>query len=182
MIDSFSKDLGRLIEAFCQGDESAFDKIAFIIYQDIINIACMNGLSREEGKDVLQMVLLKIYKKMKTFKKKAKFSSWVYRITINASIDLIRKKKRVAKIANKYKEDMKREGNKNNLDLNYKNKIIKDKLNQLSDKQRNVFILRHFQKFPFKKISKIIGCSESTAKTHFFRAVNNLKEKMNLGG
>lgn len=183
MIDSFSKDLNKLIEAFCQGDESAFDKIASIIYRDVLNIACLNSLSREDAKDVLQVVLLKIYNKLKGFKKQAKFSSWVYRITVNASIDLIRKKKRKAKIAEKYKkaDSLKASQNRAGSDDD-KNRLVREKLEELSLKQKNVFILKHFQKLSFKEISKTIGCSQSTAKTHFFRAVGKLKEKINSGG
>lgn len=182
MIDSFSKDLDRLIEAFCQGEESAFDKIASIIYRDVLNIACLNSLSQEDAKDVLQVVLLKIYKKLKGFKKQAKFSSWVYRITVNASIDLIRKKKRKAKIAEKYKEAGSLKANQNSPDFDGENRLVREKLKELSPKQKNIFILKHFQRLSFKEISKVIGCSQSTAKTHFFRAVDKLKEKINSGG
>lgn len=182
MIDSFNKDLNRSIEAFCQGDESAFDKIASIIYRDVLNIACLNSLNQEEAKDVLQAVLLKIYKKLKGFKKEAKFSSWVYRITVNASIDLIRKKKRKAKIAEEYKKAGRLEVSRNSPDFYDKNKLVREKLEELSLKQKNIFILKHFQKLSFKEISKTVGCSQSTAKTHFFRAVDKLKEKINPGG
>lgn len=178
MIDSFAEELDQLIEAFCQGDEAAFEQIVSIIYQDILNIAYLNSLSQQDAEDVLQSVLFKIYRKLKSFRGSSKFSTWVYRITVNASIDLIRKKKRLSRIKEKHKANKQILASRDNLDIKHKKKVVTRYLAELPLRQRQVFILRHFQNLTLKQISKVIGCTQSTVKTHLFRAIESLKAKV----
>ena len=181
MIKHNEDKLNQLIEAFLEGEKESFDQIASIIHQDIINIAYYYVGNIEDSKDILQNVLLKIYKKIKFFKKAAKFSSWIYRITANTSLDLLRKRKRTYNLKNRYgKEHEDYQLFKQDKEVKNKSMLIKETISNLSDKQKKVFILKHYQGLTIQEVSKVLGCSQSTVKTHLVRAVDNIRKI--LGG
>jgi len=173
--------LNELIEAFLAGEKESFDQIVSIIHQDIINIAYHYVGNIEDSKDILQNVLLKIYQKMKFFRKAAKFSSWIYRITTNTSLDLLRKRKRIYGLKNRYEKDHEScQLPKQDKEIKSKSMLIKETIYNLSDKQKKVFILKHYQGLTIREVSKILGCSQSTVKTHLIRAIGNIRKI--LGG
>lgn len=169
------------IEKFLGGDQGYFDQLAYLIMPDIVNIAYRYTQNIEDAKDVCQEVLIKLYRNLKAFRRGAKFSTWVYRVTLNASIDFLRKQKKTV-ILNE--SIVKNDDSYSSLQENIESKDIKDKIKKEVDKlparQKNVFILKHFQSLKIRQISKILGCSQSSVKTHLVRSVQNLRK--NIGG
>jgi len=175
------EELDRLVKAFLRGEGEAFGRMAFLVHRDILNIAFRYVGNAEDAKDVLQEVLLKIYQKLKLFKNTAKFTSWLYRMTINTSIDLLRKRKRRFNLGGRYKRDKEVDTSlREEADSRDKKHAVGEALAALPSRQRSVFILRHYQGLRIKEISKILGCSQSTTKTHLKRAIDNLRR--NVGG
>jgi len=175
------EELSRLIDQFAGGNLKVFEKIAALIHQDILNIAYRYVGNSEDAKDVLQEVLLKIYRKGELFKKGAKFSTWVYRITINASLDFLRKRKRVFNLFSRYKKNRKEDvALADKIDLRDKKQRLSGAVYDLPLRQKNVFILKHYQGLTIQKISASLACSQSTVKTHLQRAINTLTQK--IGG
>jgi len=169
------------IQKFMRGDESYFDKIALLIMPDIVNIAYRYTQNSEDAKDVCQEVLIKVYSKIKSFKQGAKFSTWVYRVTINASIDFLRKRKKTVVLNDDIAKDKTNFfESAHNIEAKDIEEKIKTEVNKLPMRQKNVFILKHFQGLKISEISKTLGCSQSSVKTHLVRSVANLRK--NIGG
>lgn len=83
--------MDNLIKKAQSGDMAAFEKIV-IEYQSIIyNTAYKISSNTEDAYDISQESLLKIYKNIKYFEGKSKFSTWVYRIVTNTALDYIKK-------------------------------------------------------------------------------------------
>lgn len=179
MLAHKEQELRRLLEEFKNGDESAFAEIARQAHHDIINIAYRYVGNLEDAKDVLQEVLLRIHYRAKSFFGISKFSTWLYRVTINTSIDLLRKRKRIANIHSKFVSQAQDFSGQNSPDSGLK-ALMAEALEKLSLRQKNVFILKHFQSFSIEEIAKTIGCSKSSVKTHLTRAVENLKKNMEV--
>jgi len=76
-----------------QGDISAFEELIYSYQQKIFNIAYYKTQDQNLSEDVTQEVIIRIFKKIRTFKFQSSFSSWVYRITCNIINDVIKKLK-----------------------------------------------------------------------------------------
>ncbi|MCD6583178.1 MAG: RNA polymerase sigma factor [Candidatus Omnitrophica bacterium] len=179
MILSKEELVSNLIEKFLEGDKSCFVKILKLISSDVINLAYYYTHNLEDAKDIFQEVSIKIFKYLKFFKKKAKFTTWVYRIAVNTCIDFLRKKKKTMVM----KEEIMKDENfsREELEDRERLKMIRETLNNLPPKAKTVFILRHYQGLKIVEISRILGCSESSVKTHLTRAIaiirKNLEER-----
>lgn len=163
-----------LIEGFSRGDVKSYAEILKLISNKVMNIAYCYTHNLEDAKDIFQEVSFKIYKSLKFFRKKAKFSTWVYRVTVNACIDFLRKKKYTLEL----KPDILKEKKDplEDIKINEKKAILKKTIDKLSKMQKNVFILKHYQGFKIERISRILGCSQSSVKTHLARAIDKLKK------
>ncbi|MDP2924630.1 MAG: RNA polymerase sigma factor [Candidatus Omnitrophota bacterium] len=173
------EEIRHLLEEFKAGDESAFTEIAWQINRDIINIAYRYAGNIEDAKDILQEVLLKVHRRARSFFGISKFSTWLFRVTINASIDFLRKRKAISNIKVKLENEA-QESFKTNDSSSEKKALIEKALKKLSLRQKNVFILKHFQGFNIEEIANTLGCSKSTVKTHLTRAVESLRKNMEV--
>ena len=181
MLRQREKESLMLIESFLQGDDKAFAKIALLIHQDVLNISYRYVGNIEDAKDVLQEVLLKIHNKLINFKKESKFSSWIYRITINASLDFLRKKKRGWYLKERYlKNEQTPTSLRDDIDIRDKGVIMKKTIEELSSGQKSVFILRHYKGLKIEEISKVLGCSQSSVKTQLKRGIDKIRKR--IGG
>lgn len=143
----------------------------------------------EDAEDLSQEVFVKAYRGLKNFKGGAAIGSWLYRITFNAFIDQKRKK-------SVRPEGQPQERNERALDLvstpedqasanpeiftesKQIQSHINEALDELSPRERAVFILKHYEGHKIKDISKILSISEGTIKSLLFRAIRKLQEKL----
>jgi len=177
MLFQREEELSTLIEEFLDDNEQAFDRMGRMIIQDVVNVAYHYVGNREDAKDIAQDVLLKLYKKLKTFRHGAKLSTWVYRITVNTSIDFLRRKKKTVPL----KESITRSEEKTAVEHVQKSDIqalVRRGLEQLPLRQKTVVILKHFEGLTIREISRLLGCSQSAVKTHLARGVVNLRKEL----
>jgi RNA polymerase sigma-70 factor (ECF subfamily) len=166
------------IKSFINGDESAFNRLA-VKYQEKIywHARRMTG-NHLDADEVVQEVLLVIYKKLKTFEFKSSLYTWIYTITNTRSINYLKKRSlrsffNLDEISNKKSEQY------DVIDFieskeNYEK--IEKALQKLPIKQREVFIMRNFDELSYEEISKITGKSIGTLKANHFHALKKIKE------
>ena len=168
-----------------QGDTEAFRRLFEDNKRKVFSIAYQYTKNKEDAEDIMQETFIKAFHSLEKFRteKDTNFSSWLYRIGINASIDHLRK--------NKMKKDNYIDSDQlPNItsDDGYSNpeeaarlKEIRGKLdqslNRLSPGQRMVFILRHYQQFSIKEIADHMKCSEGSVKKQLFRAFQMIKKQ-----
>ena len=86
-------DESELIKKLKLGDEKAF-RILFDLYRsNVYNTAAGFLTNVNDAEDVTQEVFIQVFKSIKHFKENSKLSTWIYRITVTKSLDLLRKKK-----------------------------------------------------------------------------------------
>jgi len=184
----------KLIELFLNGkDERAFEEI-FNRYGDKVYGVAF-GITRDSNsaEDVLQEVFLTLFKKIDTFQGRAKFSTWVYRVTINASYMHRRAEK---KHENDYSlEDyvpydengtlmgkIKSKDWSTRPDLIIFNKeamdILQKAINDLPESYRVVCQLKDVNELSNGEISNILGISPSAVKSRLHRARLYLRDKV----
>lgn len=87
-------DLGALIEKAKAGDRRAFDDVVRQTYEDTYTLAYRLTGNEEDARDVVQETYLRAWKGLKRFRGDARFSTWLYRITANASYTMMKKRRK----------------------------------------------------------------------------------------
>ena len=136
-------------------------------YQKYYRLAYSYVKNEDEALDVVQESAYKAMKGYKGIVDVNTISSWIYRIVINTSLDVLRKRKREdIGIIEDYevgKEDT------------YTDFDVLHSLKKLEEKDRTVIMLRFFEDLKLKDIAKITGENQNTVKTRLYRALNRLK-------
>ncbi len=178
-----------LIQRIKQGERASFDALVSLYQQKGLGIAYNMVGNLEDAKDVLQEAFVKVYLNIKGFQERAQFSTWFYRIVVNCSLDLLRKKKRLNRIF--IDSIIDEDGREKKLDVadsrleparmaieRELGRNLEDNIAKLSEKQRACFVLKHQNGLSIEEISQILKCNPATVKVHLFRAVGNLRKSL----
>lgn len=179
----------KLVRAAKAGGKSAFGKLVVKYQKKVFYLAYDLVGDYEDAKDIAQEAFIRAYEKLAQFEERAKFSTWLYRITVNLAMDQHRRRKRhpleslednirtieKAKKAEQI-EEAKRSYSK--LQTSQQREYIDEALQKLSENQRRATVLKYFHRKSSKEVAEILGCSESTARIHLFRAMRNLKRHL----
>ena len=98
-------------------------------------------------------------------------STWIYRIVVNTSIDLLRKRQKNESIVGKLDEDVSYEDS-------YSNPDLKAALEQLDESEKTVIVLRYFEDLKLDDIARITDSNLNTVKARLYRGLKKLKDKM----
>ena len=138
--------------------------------------------------DVVQETFLRAYRQIEKFEERANFGTWLHRIAVNCSLDLLRARGRHEKHRMTSKDDedgeMTREFESTDpqpdrllLSAELKQHVLAA-LERLSGNERTAFMLRHFEGMPVEEIGRTLGIQMSAAKHTIFRAVRKLRESL----
>ncbi len=174
----------ELIQRFKDGDKSSFEKLVKKYEAKVFNtIYSLIGDSMEAD-DIAQEVFMKVYQRLEGFNFESKFTTWLYRITVNTSLDHMRKRK--TKVVSLDSEDGKRIKEllylsidpSEALERRELQEMIQMLLNSISPKYRTVLVLKEIEGLSYKEISKAIGCSIGTVESRLFRARAELRRRL----
>lgn len=148
----------------------------------IIKICRAYSNSQEDYEDYYQEVCLQIWKSRKNFKNKSEWSTWVYRISLNVCLSLLRKQKKYNDI-NSFKESFNQFYNQSDSTKNlkdYSTNIVKlyDAIKKLSEIDRAIILL-YLEKNTYKEIAQIIGTNSNSIGVKISRIKNRLKKQLN---
>ena len=176
----------ELVRAFIQGNEHAFAELLDRHKSKIFTTIYLIVKDREVAEDLFQDVMIKVVRMIRSgkYNEEGKFKPWVTRIARNLAIDHFRKQQRTP---------LQHENDSFDIfsiiprgDDNAEQKIIKDEngryirelIQQLPDKQKEVLIMRHYGELSFKEIAKITKVSINTALGRMRYALINLRKMM----
>jgi RNA polymerase sigma-70 factor (ECF subfamily) len=180
-----------LIEQAQSGDRMAFEELIRRHDREILRLAFHMLGNREEAREVFQETFLKAYRSLSRFRFESSFYTWIYRIATNVGLDHLRKRQTLKEEVS-YESDSEthpdRPALKDTLAATtyysnperrlYGKEVgarIQEALKTLSEKERLVFELRHYQGLRLKMIGEIMGSTEETAKNYLFRATQKLR-------
>jgi RNA polymerase sigma-70 factor (ECF subfamily) len=153
-------------------DQKYYDSIFKLINRMIRN--------REEVEDLTQEAFIKAFVSLSNFNEEFAFSTWLYKIATNNSIDYIRKKKlqtfSIDKPIESEESDFAFELADTDLEpdeeliASQRRKMLNDAMNNLPPKYRQVIIMRHVEEKDYREIAKILKLPLGTVKAHIFRA------------
>ncbi len=174
-----NEDIYILIKKIKEGDREAFMTVTSLYQRKVFLLAFSFFHNREDAMDIVQETFLRLYQKINLFQKGKNFQSWLLQIAKNICIDYHRKN--YAKKGEWRKEKTIDEMNlpdrneRNSLDAIDLKDIFSQCLKKLTERQRMIFVLKHYNQFKYREISQILDVSLGTVKSLHFKAVQNLR-------
>lgn len=179
----------EIVKKILSGDQGALRD--FILkYQDLVVNTCYRILhNRSDAEDITQEVFIEAYRSMATLRQEETVSYWLYRVSLNKSINYSRKHR----LFNTFlRIETMAEGNGENLD-DYHNPVadnpqeqlehmerlemIEKALDTLPARQKKAFVLHHYEYLSYRDISNILKVSVASVESLIFRAKTNIRKR-----
>jgi RNA polymerase sigma-70 factor (ECF subfamily) len=163
-----------LIEKFKEGKEEAFTELVQKHKEKVRNLVFLTLGDVDYVDDISQDVFISVYHKLAEFRFESKFTTWLYRITVNKCRDYLRKK-RVRSIFVSIKDsDFERGGRTNADNIDIPN-LVRKAIAKLPEKLKTPLVLRDIKGFSYQEIADQLECEVGTVKSRIFRARESLK-------
>ena len=176
-----------LVKKAQKGDMEAFEALVLKYEKIVFNISVRMLSDQDDALDASQDVFLKVYKSIKGFKSEAKFSTWIYRVTSNVCLDIIRRRKDRASVSLDAKIEFD-DGEasidpisdtpcvEKEIERSELKRLVSEAVNELPENHRTMIILRDFQDMSYQDIAYVLDCPEGTIKSRISRARKVLKD------
>jgi RNA polymerase sigma-70 factor (ECF subfamily) len=135
-------------------------------------------LEHADGDDIAQLVWIKVWNKLDGFKMESEFSTWIFRIAYNETLNYLQKqKKQSTRLSN---DDLftyeNASGSSDEPKTTEIQIALESAIKQLPEKQRIVFMLRYFDGYEYEKIAGLMGTTVGGAKANFHQAVKKIEK------
>lgn len=172
----------QVIENVIEGDTHLFSEIVNRYKDRVFSLVYRFTCDYGEAQDVSQEVFLNIYKNLGKFDKRAKFSTWLYRVGYNMSVDWYRKNKR--KLKNLLMEQEKQDTPDLKYDLEksiirrQQETALRNSILQMKEKYRSPLILFHYENMSYEDIGYVLKLPVKTVETRLYRGRNLLRKSL----
>jgi RNA polymerase sigma factor (sigma-70 family) len=169
----------ELVRDAQSGNNRAFNEIV-LKYRKSVYLTAVGLINdADEADDIAQDVFVKAYESISTFRGESALYTWLYRITVNLSLNRIRKRKARSFFGlEQVAQTLAAPDADEPAELNELNIRLRRAIAELPEKQRAVFILRHFRELPHAEIAQIMDRDVGTIKANYFQAVQKLRKKL----
>ncbi len=170
----------RVIEACQRGDRDAFREL-FEAYKDkVFSIAVYSlGGDRAAASDISQQIFLKLINSIRQFRGDSAFTTWLYRLVVNACIDEQRKRGRLLQLADApitAPEDRRpQERHFARLEVSEQ---VQNAINELTPKLRMPILLKYGEGLSYEEIAEVLECSMGTVSSRLNRGHQSLAKKL----
>ena len=170
------------------GDHEAFRDLVERHSRSVFRLAYRLTGHEQDAEDVVQETFLRAFREIRRFEVRSSFSTWLYRIAVNCSYDLLRQRPRAgsreslddpggagaaALVDTSAAADPLRELMSRRID-----ERVNAAMNALSDQERSAFVMRHFEGLSIDEIGGVLNLKTSAAKHSVFRAVQKLRRAL----
>jgi RNA polymerase sigma-70 factor, ECF subfamily len=180
----------EIIQQILKGDRNQY---RFLVerYQSMVFRTCIGFLhNKDDADDLTQDIFIQAYQSLSSFKGDSSFSTWIYRIAVNASLNKVRKSsksfllQRLDAVFSSEKSQAysysinDNENPENILITNEHKEWVQKALNSLPENQRTAIVLSKYDDLPQKEIAEIMNTTEGAVEALIQRAKSNLREKL----
>jgi len=173
-----SKTEQKIVRRAATGDRMAFRELVLEHSHAMFRLAWRLTCDSSAADDIVQEAFIKAWRNIGNFKMQSSFRSWIYRITVNASMDYLRKNAR-----HRHEETQEpgwetiEHGSINpdpdlQIDVSTQTQAA---MMSLSEAERAALMLRHFEGYSVKEIARILDLTTSACKQTIFRAVKKMR-------
>jgi RNA polymerase sigma-70 factor (ECF subfamily) len=170
-----------LMLRFKGGDEAAFEELVRKHTRSVLNIVERYLADRSQAEDVAQDVFVKVYKARVKYEPAAKFTTWLFRITVNHCLNELRSR-RSQPVGQAPMEELVEHPSPENPDDRMNSaelkSAVREALDSLPENQRMAVILSRYQELSYDEIAETMNLSLEAVKSLLFRAKENLKERL----
>lgn len=163
-----------LIRSFINGDETTFKILLYKHKDKVRNLVFLTLGDTDFVDDISQDVFISVYHNLNEFRFESKFTTWLYRITVNKCRDYLRKK-RVRSIFVPINDSDKEYGTgpfSEDVDIK---QLVSDAIDKLPEKLKIPLVFRDIQGLSYKEIAEQLGTEVGTIKSRIFRARESLR-------
>lgn len=172
------------------GDLDSFNQLVLRWERPIYALAYRVIGREEDARDVAQETFLRAFRAIKGFKGQAKFSSWLYRITLNLCRDWIRRQKRtpVAQVPEGVDiielagEATPSESIEELVGRRQLGRAVSRAMAVLPEDQRTAIILKEYHGLTFQEIAELLDCPLSTVKTRLYQGLSVVRKQLHAAG
>ncbi len=182
-----------LVALASQGDEDAFAQLVELHQAKVYSLTYRLTSSVDDAMELTQETFFNAWRGLPNFHGESRFSTWLYRLATNATIDFLRKEKKrralnVVSISDDEEDGRVKEipdqrftpqGEAERKELQ---ELVRQGLRQLSDDHRQVLVLRELNGLSYSEIAQILQVEEGTVKSRIARARMALKKVLEQGG
>ncbi|WP_350284792.1 RNA polymerase sigma factor [uncultured Croceitalea sp.] len=177
----------NFINALQEGNNEAYGRLLDEYQQKVFSTCISFVPNKEDAEDIAQDVFVEVFNSISKFKGNSKLSTWIYRISVNKSLEFIRKrntKKRFGFMQSLLGNDIPIDRSSYFTEFNHpgiqlenkeKNEILFAAINELPEAQRIVYTLNKIDDLSHREISEITKKSISSIESLLFRAKKNLQ-------
>ena len=180
-----------LMLAFQRGDELAFQELVERNHARVIGLIYRFIGDATDAEDLGQEVFLRIYRARQAYKPTAKFSTWMFRITANVSLNALRSRASrrddvsIDQVADssdgpRAMPDPDSHTPDHSLHQEELHARVREAIGTLPEKQQIAVVLNKYEGMSYADIARTIGCSTMAVKSLLARARDNLKDRLLL--
>jgi RNA polymerase sigma-70 factor (ECF subfamily) len=169
------------------GDKDGFRLLVERHSRSVFRLAYRLTGNEQDAEDVVQETFLRAYKQLRNFESRASFGTWLYRIAVNCSLDLVRSRKRRNELMTPEDSEMddpivalpSHDPTPDRVAMSGEVRDrVAEAMTELSASERTAFVLRHFEGMCIEDVSRVLGCQPGAAKHSVFRAVQKLRRAL----
>jgi RNA polymerase sigma-70 factor (ECF subfamily) len=177
----------ELIEGILRRDRNAFQYLVTKYQKQVIKTACYFVGNMEDAEDLAQEIFLDIIHSMNSFKRSSSLSTWIYRITVNRSLNMVKKKQRHG-IMIRLESLFRNQGGDGHtcippepadcpgeFENNEKRELLHAAIARLPENQRIAFVLCKFDEQSYKQIAEIMKIGVPAVESLNYRAKLNMQ-------
>ena len=177
MMDRSDEEIVRQCRS---GDRRAYDALVERYHRTIYNVALRMVRDRDDAADVTQSVFVKAYEGLGRFDDRFKFFSWLYRIAVNESLNMLNQRKKFDGLEGVDVPEVEEEGADD--EMVAQESKVQGALMMLKTDQRAIIILKHMQGLSYEEIGQVMDIPVKTVKSRLFSARQVLREILKKKG
>ncbi len=180
----------NLIKQAKSGEVQAFEELVAQYEKTIYNIAYRYFANEHDAVDAMQEVFIKIYRSISGFQEQSSFRTWIYRITVNTCLDLLKKNRRIQVVSieeekNSGLEQQLADSNgepEQALEQKELRKSVEEAVMSLRPEYRGAVALRFAAGLTYAEIAEVLGIDEGTVKSRISRGRRKVCEILRASG
>lgn len=156
------RDLIRNAKA---GDAAAFERLVILHERMVLRVAQRLLVNNEDAKDAAQEVFLRLHRTLRRFEEKRDLGAWLYRVTVNICRDVARRSKRNSIAYEAESVASQEQGPEAAAMAAQERRIVESALAMLTQREREVIVLRDLEGRETSEVAEILGSSEGTVRS-----------------
>ena len=178
-----------IIKQVLGGDADAFEHIVKKYEKKVYNLALRYLKNRDDALDLSQEVFIRVYNNLAQFRGDSQFSTWIYRVTYNKCVDMLRKTQKLRRNVVMSTDDenfFETRDCRASIEEDYEGRetlvTVMKIIDTLPSEQRDVVILRYIKDLSYSQIADVLEIAEGTIKSRLNRARLKIKEQLKESG